>query len=173
VAFTNVAAAETPAITQESIAGAKLGLSARTYKKLIGKPALRLPLNRPLGQPTGWSQLVFPRLSVYFPPKRTRGAVITTWDKRYKTAAGVGPCSTLNELKLAYGDQLKPAKLATKHGVVYAYTLGKNLLFESLNHSYVEVVALYNGSDPNVGKPGGSFDLAFHVALSTRTCHRD
>jgi hypothetical protein len=173
VALATVADARTPTITQESIAGAKLGLSARTYEKLIGKHFYRAPLNLPPGQPTGWSRLVFSRLSVYFPPKKTLAAVIATWDRRYKTAAGLGPCSLIDDLKLTYGNRLKPAKIATKHRVVYAYTLGKNLLFESLNHSYVEVVALYNGSDPNVGKPGGSLDLAFHIALSTRTCNRD
>jgi hypothetical protein len=174
VAFAAVAAAGTPAISQESIAGTKLGLSVRTYKKLIGKPSYKAPLNLPLGQTDQlWSRLVFSRLSVYFPPKKTRAAVIATWERRYKTAAGLGPCSRIDDLKLTYGNRLKPAKLATKHGVVYAYTLGKNLLFESLNHSYVEVVALYNGSDPNVRKPGGSLDLAFHVALSTRACRRD
>jgi hypothetical protein len=173
VLFASVAVAGAPAITQVSIAGAKLGLSARTYKKLIGGPAFRLPLSGPNGEPTGFSRLVFPSLSVYFEPKKTRGAVITTWNRRYKTASGIGPCSTLRELKLAYGDRLKPSKFNTQHGVVYAYTLGKNLIFASPNHTYVEVVGLYNGSDPNVGKPGGSLSWAGYIVLSERTCHRE
>jgi hypothetical protein len=176
VAFATVAAAETQGITQESIGGAKLGLSARTYKKLLGKPDLKLPLYQPSGnKPTGWSHLVFAKrgLNVYFAPRKTRGAVITTWNSRYKTAAGLGPCSTIAELKLTYGNQLRPSKFNTIHGVVFAYTLGKNLIFASNNLSYVEVVGLYNGSDPKVGKSGGSLSWAGYITLSERTCHRD
>jgi hypothetical protein len=174
VAFATVAAAGTPAITQESIGGAKLGLPARTYKKMLGKPAFKLPLSLPSGRPSSWSRLVFGRrgLSVYFAPRKTRGAVITTWNPRYKTAAGVGPCSTLTELQLTYGNRLKPSKFNTIHGVVFAYNLGKNLIFASNNHTYVEVVGLYDGSDPNVGKPGGSLSWAGYITLSERTCNR-
>jgi hypothetical protein len=55
VALATVADARTPTITQESIAGAKLGLSARTYEKLIGKHFYRRrsiyrPGNRPAGR---------------------------------------------------------------------------------------------------------------------------
>jgi hypothetical protein len=174
VAFATTAAAETPGITQESIGGVKLGLSPATYKRLIGEPAFKLPLTHPDKKPTGFWRLVFPRLSVYFQPKRSRGgAVITTWDRTYKTALGMGPCSTLTELKLAYGNQLKPSKFNTQHGVVFAYTLGKNLIFASNNRRYVEVVGLYNGSDPNVGKPGGSLSWAGYITLSERTCYRE
>jgi hypothetical protein len=175
VGFATVAAAGTPAITQESIGGAKLGLIARTYKTLLGKPVFKLPLSRPSGRPSGWSRLVFGRrgLSVYFAPRKPRAAVITTWNRSYRTAAGVGPCSTLTEMQLAYGKRLKPSKFNTIHGVVFAYTLGKNLIFASNNHSYVEVVGLYNGSDPNVGKSGGSLSWAGYITLSERTCHRD
>lgn len=176
VAFATVAVAETRGFTQESIGGAKLGLSARAYKMLLGKPVFRAPLFTPARvQPTGWSYLVFGKreLSVYFAPQKDRGAVITTWSRSYKTAAGVGPCSTIAELKLAYGNRLKSSKFSTFHGVVHAYTRRRNLIFESTNHSYVEAVGLYNGGDPNVEKPGGSLYWAAHIALVARTCHRD
>jgi hypothetical protein len=176
VALAAVAAAETPAITQQSIDGARLGLSARNYKKLLGKPVLKAPLLQPgSGQPTGWSQLVFWKrgLSVSFAPKGNRGAVIMTWNRSYKTSAGLGPCSTIAELKLAYGSKLKPSKFSTFGGFVHGYILGRNLIFGSTNYSYVEVIGLYNGSDPNVGKPGGSLSWASRIALSARTCHRD
>ena len=115
-----------------------------------------------------------PRVSVYFQPKKFRGGVmITTWDQRYKTALGIGPCSTVSELKLAYGKQLRPSKFNTQRGVVFAYTLGKNLIFATENHSYVEAVGLYDGSDPNVGKPGGSLSWAGFIILNERTCHRE
>lgn len=163
----------TPPITQTSIGGAKLGLSASAYKRLLGKPNFKLPLNDPAGKPTGWSRLVFLNVTVYFPSRKTRGAVVTTWARSYKTAAGMGPCSTLTDLRLAYGNRLKPSKFNTQHGVVFAYTLGKNLIFASNNKSYVEAVGLYNGSDPNVGKPGGSLSWAGYITLSERACHRD
>jgi hypothetical protein len=176
VAFAAVAAAETPAITQESIGGVRLGLSARNYEKLLGKPVIKASLLQPSsGQPTGWSQLVFWKrgLSVSFAPKENRGAVITTWNRSYKTSAGLGPCSTIAELKLAYGNQLKPSKFSTYGGFVHAYTLGKNLIFGSANYSYAEVVGLYNGVAPSARKPGGYLSWASRIARSSRTCHRD
>ena len=165
--------AASPGITQNSIAGLKLGLSPATYKKLVGAPAIKLTLTDPDNKPTGFWRLAFPNLSVYFQPKKSRGGVvITTWDTSYKTALGIGPCSTLSELKLAYGNRLKPSKFNTQHGVVYAYTVGKNLIFATPNHSWVDVVGLYNGSDANAGKSGGSLPWAGYIVLSERTCHR-
>jgi hypothetical protein len=175
VAFATAAAAETPGITQESIGGAKLGLSP-THTKSCSDPPLGVPLYNALGnKPTGWSRLIFGNrgLGVYFAPRKKRGAVVTTWNRSYRTAAGFGPCSTITELKLAYGNQLKPSKFNTQHGFVFAYTLGKNLIFATSNHHYVEVVGLYNGSDPNVGKPGGSLSWAGYITLSERVCHRE
>jgi hypothetical protein len=56
---------------------------------------------------------------------------------------------------------------------VYAYTLGKNLIFASNSpHTIVEVVGLYNGSDPSVGKPGGTLSYAGGIALTERACRR-
>jgi hypothetical protein len=43
---------------------------------------------------------------------------------------------------------------------LFAYTLGKNVIFASNNQSYVEVVGLYDGSDPDVEIPGSSLSLA-------------
>jgi hypothetical protein len=166
------AAAAAPAITQRSIDGARIGLRASSYTRLFGKPSYKDTVP---DLPTHWSRLVFgPRgLSVYFKGSRPAAADIATWNRTYKTAAGVGPCSTLSELKLAYGAQLKPSKFNTQHGVVYAYTVGKNLIFSVENHSYVGVVVLYNGSDPRVNKPGGSRSYAGAISLIERTCHRE
>jgi hypothetical protein len=71
-------------------------------------------------KPTGWSHFIFGNrgLGVSFAPKKKRGAVVTTWNRSYTTAAGFGPCSTITELKLAYGNQLKPSKFNTQHGFV-------------------------------------------------------
>ncbi|MBA3736027.1 MAG: hypothetical protein H0W90_12680 [Actinobacteria bacterium] len=168
-----IAAAGTSAITQESIGGLRIGLTARAYTKLLGKPAYQQPFSDPAL--STWKRLVYAKrgLSIHFPPKKSRSAVITTWNSSYKTAAGVGPCATITELKLAYGSRLKPSKFNTQHGVVYAYTLGKNLIFASNSpHSIVEVVGLYNGSDPNVEQPGGTLAYAGGIALTERACRR-
>jgi hypothetical protein len=165
------AAAAVPEITQRSIDGARIGLRTSSYVRLFGRPSYKDTVP---DLPNHWSRLVFgPRgLSVYFKGSRPAAADIATWDRRYKTVAGVGPCSTLSELKLAYGAQLKPSKFNTQHGVVYAYTVGKNLIFSVANHSYVGVVVLYDGSDPSVNKPGGSRSYAGAISLIERTCQR-
>jgi hypothetical protein len=54
-----------------------------------------------------------------------------------------------------------------------AYTLGKNLIFASNNQSYVEVVGLYDGSDPKVENPEVPFLGREHITLSDRSCHRE
>ena len=59
-----------------------------------------------------YSRLVFTKrkVEVYFKGTVDKGVEITTWNKAYKTAAGVGPCSTVAKLKAAYGNKLKPFK---------------------------------------------------------------
>jgi hypothetical protein len=166
-----VAAAAAPELTQGSIHGVRVGLRASSYSTLLGKPSYRDAVP---DLPNHWSRLVFgPRgLSVYFEGRRPLAADVATWNRKYKTVAGVGPCSTLSELKLAYGANLKPSKFNTQHGVVYAYTVGKNLVFSVENHSYVGVVVLYDGSDPRVNKAGGSRSYAGAISLIERTCRR-
>ena len=165
--------AVTPQITQTAIAGAKLGRAPAAYRQALdgtGRWARGVPGNP--GIPDNYARLVFrkAKVSVYFVDGTNTGALVTTWNKRYRTAAGVGPCSTLERLKAAYGARLTPSKFNTIDGVVYAYTLGKNLIFASNNQSTVEVVGLYNGSDPKVSEPGGSLSYAGFITLSETRC---
>jgi hypothetical protein len=165
--------AVTPQITQTAVAGAKLARAPAAYRQALGgmgRWERGTPANP--GMPRDYARLVFAKrkVSVYFVDGRKRGAIVTTWNKRYRTAAGVGPCSTVERLKAAYGTRLTPSKFNTINGVVYAYTLGKNLIFASNDQATVEVVGLYNGSDPTVLEPGGSLSYAGFITLSETRC---
>jgi hypothetical protein len=166
-------AAKAPVITQESIAGAKLGLTASAYKQLLGKPVHKYrgtPGNP--GQPEDRWRLVFPKrkVSVYFVDGTNAGTEVSTWNKAYKTAAGIGPCSTIKQLKRAYGKRLKQSPFNTVKGIAYAWTVGKNLIFASNDRHVVEAIGLYDGSDPHVAEPGGSLSYAGFVTLSETRC---
>lgn len=168
------AAASSTTIAQSSIDGAQLGLTASAYRHLFGTSGFKEPLRQPNGSPTGWTRLGFDRraVAVYFRPGHTRSEVITAWHPRYKTAAGIGPCSLLDDLKPTYGNRLKPSKFNTQHGHVFAWVLGKNLIFAVGSNRYVQAVGVYNGSDPRVDKPGGSLSWAGYITLSEQACHR-
>lgn len=168
------AAASTPTITQSSIGAARLGRPASVYRHVFGSKGLLVSLDDPNGSTTGWKELVFARQAVtaYFRPGHKRSEVITTWDRRYRTPEGIGPCSLLDDLKLAYGKRLRPSPFNTQHGHVYAWLVGKNLIFALGERNYVQAVGVYNGSDPHVGKSGGSLSWAGYILLSERTCNR-
>jgi hypothetical protein len=141
-------AAPTARITPTSVAGAKLGLRASAYKSLFGKPirkdALRFPKN--------WTRLVFTKrkVAVFFPPTG-KAVQVATWNPSDKTARGIGPCSSISQLKAAYGTSLKPSKYSKFGNRVYAYTVGK-LIFAATGHEpkpgpskHVTAIALYSG----------------------------
>ena len=113
-----LAAGAAPAITPTSIAGAKLGLAAGDYERLLGKPYAVDQLEG------GQWRLRFPKrkLTVEFLAKGKSGAGIVTWNRAYRTAQGVGPCSPASALTGAYGSSLKPFRLA---GKIAAYRLGR------------------------------------------------
>ena len=86
----------------------------------------------------------------------------------------------IEELKSAYGSALKPSRSNTQEGKIYAYTLGKNLLF-ALNgrppnpSKHVTAVALYDGDGPHddgrgVDVKDGTLPFAGYIALSESVC---
>jgi hypothetical protein len=156
-----------PAITATSIGGARLGLRATDYKRQLGAP---WETGRHVE--SEHVTLTFPKqeLAVYFKGLTDTAVEITTWNRAYRTAAGVGPCSTLKELKRAYGKRLKPSEFNTINGVVFAYKVGETLLFASNDQRIVETVALYYGDAPDALEPGGSLSFAGFVALSSTRC---
>jgi len=141
-------AASAATITQTSVAGAKLGLHASAYKQLFGKPvrkdALRFPQN--------WTRLVFTKrkVAVFLPPTG-KAVQVATFNPKDKTARGIGPCSSISQLKAAYGTSLKPSKYSKFGNRVYVYTVGK-LLFAAAGREpkpgpskHVTAIALYSG----------------------------
>ncbi len=161
------APARVAAITQGTIGGAKLGLPADAYKKRFGGWRAQT-----LTEPD-YPSLAFqdPKVAVYFPSRGRRAIIVTTWNKDYDTATGVGPCSTLAELQRAYGDDLRPSPYGTNAGKIWSYLVGKNLLFAVRpDTGIVAAVALYDGGAPRARAHGGSEAYANYVAQVEASC---
>jgi hypothetical protein len=171
--------AAVPAITPTSIAGARLGLGAASYKRILGRPyrfeaAKGGDITLPgFQQPSDYTRIVFPRrkVMVYFQGGVDRAIQITTWNSAYRTAAGVGPCAPIARAKAAYGSRLRPNPGNTSHeGVAYSYMLGRSLIFGlDTGHpgappaSTISAVSLYDGSHAGWNKPGGPLYYASFV----------
>ena len=173
--------ARSPMITPNAIAGARLGLSANAYKHLLGEPyrfeaAKGGDFTLPgFQQPGDYTRIVFPKrkMDVYFAGGIDRAIQITTWNAAYKTAEGVGPCSSSSRLKAAYGHRVKPNPgNGGRPGDTNpeSWTLGRSLVFfysSTVNHraptSHMTAVSLYDGSEPGWNKPGGPLYVASFV----------
>jgi hypothetical protein len=162
------------AISQTSIAGVKLGMSASAVKTAVGGQAQdgRGTFDNP-GQPDNYARVFSPKRKVaaYFEDGSDKAIIVTTWNKAYKTAAGVGPCSTLAQVKAAYRSTLKPSKHnMSPDGKIYGYVVGKNLLFGFDGREpspTVTAVGLYNGGAPIKDNTLG---FAGFVTLSEPNC---
>jgi hypothetical protein len=134
-----------PAITPTSIAGATLGLQAEDYKALFGVGWREDVLKGP-----DYPVLIYfgRKLEVYFEHPGGGAVEITTWDKNFRTAAGVGPCSTIDELEHAYGNALRPSRPNTVDGKIFAYTVG-HMIFAANGapnpSKHVTAVGIYSG----------------------------
>ena len=103
-----------------------------------------------------------PQVGVYFREDPERADIITTWNSQHRTAAGIGPCSTIDEMKRAYGKSVQP----NPHGVspdgktVHQWVVGPNLMFAtsgSENHlcgGAVPRIAPQYGAQPSSGLGG-------------------
>jgi hypothetical protein len=164
LALAAVASAAVVAIGPRTIAGARLGKSADAYKQLLGRPVrLEVPPNG-FAQPENYTRLAFPKrkMYVYFKDDVDEAIQITTWNKAYKTAAGIGPCSTLAQLKKAYGRKLRPSKWNTQNGQTFVYTVG-DLLFATPDLAHVSAVGVYDSKAPGANKEGGALPFAGFV----------
>ena len=164
-------------ISQTSIAGGTLGQTEEAYKQLYGAGWRSDLVTEP-----NFPALIFVhrRQSIYFDPETRRSIIVTTWNPDHRTAAGVGPCSSLEELEAAYGSALKPSRWNTQEGKVYAYTVGENLLFAFNGRppnpsKRVTAVALYDGDGPSndgrgVDVKSGTLPFAGYIALNESVC---
>ena len=124
-------------ITPTSIGGVSLGLHQAAYIHAFGTPSGGSALN----YPPNWVMQQFQTrdVNVYYAVKglgpiaklgkAAHAIEITTWNRADRTAAGVGPCSTLAQLKAAYGSRLTPQSPSPDGTFFFAYRVGKNLLF--------------------------------------------
>jgi hypothetical protein len=166
-----------PAITQTSIAGARLGLRRAAYEKILG-PAVpvNLPPDLPGAPSSEYAMLAFEdKVWAFFPDGlEDTATIIVTWDEKYKTAEGIGPCSTIDELKAAYGDRVRPDHYGTIGEKHFMYDVGKNLLFPvsgelslpdqaPIPGKYVPAVGLFNGSAPGADQSFGERPFATFV----------
>jgi serine/threonine-protein kinase len=140
------------AISERSIAGASLGLERSDYRRLFGGHPAK-GNDTTTGKLLPYLSWYGRRLVAYFGRVGPAGGgafLIDTWNRRYRTAAGVGPCTSIARLKAVYGKRLKPSAPNTLGGRVYAYTLGSHLIFAANAHppdpaKHVTSVALYSG----------------------------
>ena len=161
-----------PAITQTAIDGARLGLTKAGYDKLFGVKGRKDFFNLPQFDVDIFGDR---GVSIYFNQGVDKGIIVTTWNKAYRTAEGIGPCSTIADARAAYGSRLKPDPHSTIKGQVYTYSLGRNLVLAANGKpphpsNYVTAVALYDGSAPGAGQNDGTRSYAGFVALSETNC---
>jgi serine/threonine-protein kinase len=136
-------------ITPTSIRGARLGDSNLLLQKLWNG-GQELTMDTP-GNYSVLTQRVR-NLGAYFIGTNDHAVELTTWNANDRTAEGVGPCSSLSELKRAYGNGLRPSPNNTSPaGVVYAWLLGKNMAFtmDFPKATKVETVALFDNDRPS------------------------
>ncbi len=151
-----------PQITPASIAGATLGLPKDDYKALFG---------------VGWREEIFQgpnyptlryfgrKVAIYFETPGGKAVAITTWNKDFRTAAGIGPCSSIEDLKHAYGMALRPSPANTINGKAYAYIVG-HLIFGANGKpphpsTHVTAVGIYSGI---------TLGFAAYVVLNEPSC---
>ena len=135
-----------PTISASSIAGAHLGESAVGLEHLWGfgrKLSMQTPPN--------YSLLTSSRrhVTAYFVGSTDKAVELTTWNSNDRTPEGIGPCSSVSDLKHAYGKRLRPSPNATHNGVVTAWLLGKHMIFATApgdHPAQVLAVGLYSDS---------------------------
>jgi serine/threonine-protein kinase len=130
------------AITQTSVVDVPLGRLQGFYKQRFG-PWRAQELTEP-----GFPSLAFQQrqVAVYFPATKQPAHIVTTWSRDARTDRGIGPCSTIEEMKRAYGDDAEPTWAGHNNGKQYSYAVGDNLLFVTQDLKTISDVVLYRGN---------------------------
>lgn len=150
----SAAPSHNPMISQSSIAGIRLGMTkAQSLARLGAGTTTRQGTYDNPGQPGDWTAIVSNKrkVAVYFAGGRDKAVMVTTWNPAYKSAAGAGPCLPITGLKKLYRSTIRPNPHGTINGKVYAYAVGKNLMFAADGRPpnpspVVTAVGLYRGS---------------------------
>jgi len=156
---------QVPPITANSIAGVKLGLPSNAYIQTLGTP-----VRADAGLAGGaFTRLVFTKrkIAVYFSNQADEGLEVVTWNKTDQSTNGLGPCSSITQLKATYKTRLKPMPSNTINGAVYVYHVG-NLLFAANGKpphptKRITAIAVYNPTlfhDPKAASYAGFFILS-------------
>ncbi|HEU5214680.1 MAG TPA: serine/threonine-protein kinase [Gaiellaceae bacterium] len=137
-----------PKITPSAIDGVTLGRPRSYYARMLGP--YRAFVETPVVPGAGrFPAISFegPEVAAYFLPHARKALVITTWNRAFRTAAGIGPCSTLARMREVYGRRAVPTYSGTSPNgkVHFSYQLGRNLLFVTENHKTISSVVLFKG----------------------------
>jgi serine/threonine protein kinase len=130
-----------PKITERTIDGVPLGRQRSYYRHRLGgyKPSIAEGPNYPT---MSFQQ---PEVAVYFPARGKPAHIITSWNRDFRTSAGIGPCSTLAEMKSAYGKRVRPTWSGTHGKEHFSWQVGQNMLFMTQNHKTISTVVLFQG----------------------------
>ena len=159
-----------PEITPTSLAGAKPGQPRSAYIQRFGGYREFTITEFPSYQVRGL-QFQQPEIGVYFEPGKETASAITTWDRGKRTAAGIGPCSTIAAMKEAYGRKVVPTYSGTSPDgkTVSSWGVGRNMLFATQDQQTISAVAVYKGTtSPRRENPGTG--LANYVAALETAC---
>jgi serine/threonine-protein kinase len=139
-------------ITQASIDGVRLGHKASWYEQRLGGAQVSTVAG------PNYTALHFqtPEIAAYFPRADTQegsglpvvhtpypAIIVTTWNRQFRTAAGIGPCSTLAAMRRAYGDRVAPDSHLRHGKTIWAWRLGRDIMFETQNHRTISAVVLF------------------------------
>lgn len=130
-------AGDTLPISKTTIDGARLGLTAADYERFFG------PAAEPVAVDGSTTRVDFPRrkAQVFFRAGKTGGRQIVTWNRAYRTEAGIGPCSDVGDLLRVYRGKLR---MYWANGVVLGYGWG-DVVFMVYKNSRVTLVSLGPG----------------------------
>lgn len=168
-----------PAITPSAIDGLLLGRTQSWYARHIAPPGYKASVvDAPFSNKPLFPELAFqtPAIGVYFPKNSGKAFIITTWNRDYRTAAGIGPCSTIAQMLQAYGRRAVPTYSGTdphnpkRHG---SWQLGRSLLFMTDNQKTISSVVLFHGpANPRapVQTPGTNQGWANYLGANETAC---